>query len=98
MSDNKKSLVFQRLYDVTIKRNYWLLDSFDPGAINVQKAYDMAVKFAHNTGVPLTSVYINEVPASSSFRYFKYLTSNVSDQKKDPQSDEMENVYHYISR
>ena len=90
---------FQRLYDTTQRRNYWLLGYFGGGAINITDAYELAKQFAEAIKVPLESVHIDEIFVSRRYKHFKFIFSDVmnQEQEKEEGSYEVQNFHQWAS-
>jgi len=88
---------FQRCYDTTQRRNYWLLGYFGGGAINVVDAYELAKQFAEAIKVPLDTVKIDEVLSSRRYKYFKFIYSDAREQDMEAGSYKLPNVYQWLT-
>ena len=97
MSNVEKSRDFERLYDKTLKRNYWVLGYFGDGHINVVKAFEAAEDFSIKADVPIETVYISEITNSRRFKGFKYISSTKPLQEPENFSVEMDDVFFYFT-
>ncbi|MFA5299488.1 MAG: hypothetical protein WC389_14965 [Lutibacter sp.] len=94
--DIKKHGDFRKLYDTNQKRNYWLLGYFGGGAINICDAYELAKQYSKAVGVPLETVYIDEILSSRSYKHFKYISSTAI-QTAEIDTTKYENVYQLLT-
>lgn len=66
---------FEIRYDTRLKRNYWLLGYFGGGSINILDAYNLAIEYVKDYGVPLDKVRIDEVLHSRRYKGYKVIFS-----------------------
>ena len=95
--DRKTHGDFKSWFDKDLKRNYWTLGYFGGGAINVVETMALAKEFAEVIGVPLETVYIDEILSSRRFKGFKFISSNHPDQEPDKEgSYQTTGVYGFL--
>lgn len=88
---------FKKYYDTTQKRNYWVLGYFGGGSINILEVYELAREFSNEVGAPLETVRIDEVLKSRRYKGFKFIYSQVIDQKPEDNTIKLENVYNWLT-
>lgn len=89
---------FSAYYDSNLKRNYWVLGYFGGGSVNVCDAYELAKQFCLENNVPLNTIKIDEVLYSSRYKGFKYMYSDVQNQKQADGAFGMSNVFEFLTR
>ena len=101
MSDNKFDWTthkdFSRYYDIERKRNFWVLGYFGGGSINVVETYNLAVQMSKAINVPVESIRIDEILSSSRYKHFKYMFSDAENQAPEEGTDQMLNVFNWLS-
>lgn len=98
--DRKKAGIttrdFKKYYCNKLKKHVWVLGYFGGGAINFELFSVMAEKFVNETGVPLGTVYIDEIIRSRRFKGFKFIYSNAKDQTPLPDSSVNDDVFEWL--
>ena len=87
---------FKRYYDTESKRNYWVLGYFGGGAVDICEAYQLAKEYSELVSVPIETVKIDEILSSRRFKGFKFIFSTVENQKPEPESYQMKDVYSWL--
>lgn len=95
MSKHLYNADFKKYYDISQKRNIWVLGYFGGGAVNIQDAYQVGVDYAIKTDVMFNTVVIDEITSSRRFKGFKIVYSTTI-QPPDPEAKQMENVYEWL--
>lgn len=80
---------FKIWFDTSGERHYWTVGYFGGGAINVNKALEVAKEYAELHNVPIESVVVDEISKSRSYKYFKVFYSSVKQNKVDGIEDFM---------
>ncbi len=88
---------FKRYYDLDQKRNYWVLGYFGGGPIEIEETYELAKQFSEAVGVPLATVKIDEIFKSRRHKSFKYMYSSVLKQKPEEGTNQMLNVFQWLT-
>lgn len=95
--DTKTIGDLKKYFDTRLKRNYWVLGYFGGGSVNIVEAYKVAQQFAHDTGVPLESVRIDEILHSRRHKSFKFVFSNAENQIPEKDTHQLKNVYEWLT-
>jgi len=92
---------FCKYYDTTQKRNIWVLGYWGGGSVPLAEGFYLARQMAEAVGVPVESIKMDEIFSSRSYKGYKYMWSDVPDQKQEEDvkpSDVMENVHEFLRR
>ena len=88
---------FNRYFDSKSQRNYWILGYFGGGSLNVNDTYDAAKLFSKSTNTSLNNVFIDEIFYSRRFRGFKYIYSKDKNQKPEPDTTIVPDLWEILN-
>lgn len=88
---------YKKYFCLTTKRHIWVLGYLGGGAINFERLRKEVEKFWKETGISPKHIYIDEIFKSSRFQGFKFLFSDVENQRPLPYSDCMDDVMKWLT-